>query len=202
MFRVHHGCVFHARKFTFAHAKPLSASSCFEIQTHTHECRTHARTPAGEMMLVLVVLALPLTNGLRTATISSKSTTSSRSAAVRMDAAVGSPIEMTVDLPPRGKAKLRFKRLLPSSEGIVVKYSLPCALNVENRDGRAVCTKDGAGGEKVGDVLRYCTQWTLGLPSGDGAITTAASFAGAISWQLGLFDGTVAYPSCADVAHN
>jgi len=155
--------------------------------------------------LVLLVLALPLSNGLRTATtngVSSKSITCSRSAAVRMDAAVGSPIEMTVDLPPRGKAKLRFKRLLPSSEGIVVKYSLPCALNVENRDGRAVCTKDGAGGEKVGDVLRYCTQWSLGLPSGDGAITTAASFAGAISWQLGLFDGTVAYPSCAELAHN
>ena len=28
----------------------------------------------------------------------------------------------------------------------------------------------------------------MGLPQGDGAITTAASFAGAISWQLGLFD--------------
>lgn len=200
MFGVHHGCVFLERKFTCTHTADLLCLC--EIQTHTHKSRTHARTHAGEMMLVLVVLALPLTNGLRTATISSKSTTSSRSAAVRMDAAVGSPIEMTVDLPPRGKAKLRFKRLLPSSEGIVVKYSLPCALNVENRDGRAVCTKDGAGGEKVGDVLRYCTQWTLGLPSGDGAITTAASFAGAISWQLGLFDGTVAYPSCADVAHN
>ena len=74
-----------------------------------------------------------------------------------MDAAVGSPIEMTVDLPPRGKAKLRFKRLLPSSEGIVVKYSLPCALNVENRDGRAVCTKDGAGGEDSRGIAAYAT---------------------------------------------
>lgn len=83
---------------------------------------------------------------------------------------------------------MRFKRLLPSSEAVVVKYKIPFGLNVENKGGLAICTKDGEGGEKVGDVLRYTTQWTLGLPSGDGAITTAASFAGAISWQLGLFD--------------
>lgn len=69
-----------------------------------------------------------------------------------------------------------------------MKYSLPFGLNVEQKNGLAVCTKDGEGGEKVGDILRYSTQWTMGLPQGDGAVTTAASFAGAISWQLGLFD--------------
>lgn len=54
--------------------------------------------------------------------------------------------------------------------------------------GRAVCTKAGAGGEQPGDLLRYCTKWQLGTPDGDGILTTAASFAGGISWKLGLFD--------------
>ena len=45
-----------------------------------------------------------------------------------------------------------------------------------------------AGGEKVGDVLRYTSQWTLGLPRGDGVITTAMSFAGGIGWQVSMFD--------------
>lgn len=44
------------------------------------------------------------------------------------------------------------------------------------------------GGEKVGDVLRYTSQWTLGLPRGDGVITTAMSFSGGISWQVSMFD--------------
>ena len=52
----------------------------------------------------------------------------------------------------------------------------------------AVCTKDGPGGERVGDVLRYTSQWTLGLPRGDGVITTAMSFSGGISWQCSMFD--------------
>ena len=97
------------------------------------------------------------------------------------------PFDLTETINGR-KCNLRFKPLLPSSEAVVVQYKIPFGLNVENQGGRAVCTKDGDGGEKVGDILRYTTQWTMGLPSGDGAITTAASFAGAISWQLGLFD--------------
>ncbi len=47
---------------------------------------------------------------------------------------------------------------------------------------------DQAGGEKIGDVLRYTSQWTLGLPRGDGVITTAMSFAGGIGWQVSMFD--------------
>ena len=52
----------------------------------------------------------------------------------------------------------------------------------------AVCTKDGQGGEKVGDLLRFSSQWTMGLPRGDGILSTAASFSGAIGWQCSLFD--------------
>jgi hypothetical protein len=40
----------------------------------------------------------------------------------------------------------------------------------------------------VGDVLRYCTKWELGLPKGGGVASTVASFAGGLSWQIGLFD--------------
>ena len=46
-----------------------------------------------------------------------------------------------------------------SSKAVIVKYKLPFGLDVENRDGRAVVTKDGAGGEKAGDVLRLTTHW-------------------------------------------
>ena len=72
---------------------------------------------------------------------------------------VGSPLEMSFEIKGRGKCNMRFKRLLPSSEGVVVRYDLPFGLNVENQDGVAVCTKDGEGGEKVGDILRFTLQW-------------------------------------------
>ena len=56
------------------------------------------------------------------------------------------------------------------------------------KNNMAICTKDGAGGEKVGDILRFTSQWTFGLPRGDGMVTTAMSFAGGISWQCSMFD--------------
>lgn len=74
------------------------------------------------------------------------------------------------------------------SELIEVRYGLPFGLDVAPKEGFAVCSKDGAGGEKVGDILRYTSQWTLGLPRGDGVITTAMSFSGGISWQVSMFD--------------
>jgi hypothetical protein len=57
----------------------------------------------------------------------------------------------------------RFKPLFDESECVVVKYDLPFGLNVENQKGVAVCTKAGTGGEIEGDVLRYCTEWNIGL---------------------------------------
>lgn len=98
------------------------------------------------------------------------------------------PFELKVDIPPRGICGIRFKPLLPESEAVVCRYDIPFSLNVEQQGGRAVCTKAGAGGEQPGDILRYTTQWTLGLPQGEGLVTTAASFGGQISWQMGLFD--------------
>jgi hypothetical protein len=68
------------------------------------------------------------------------------------------------------------------------KQKVPFGLDVAPKNNMAICTKDGAGGEKVGDILRYTSQWTLGLPRGDGVITTAMSFSGGISWQVSMFD--------------
>ncbi len=87
-----------------------------------------------------------------------------------------------------GKAQLRFKPLLPESEAVLVRYNLPFGLNVEQQGGRAVCTKEGTGGERPGDVLRYTTNWKLALPDGDGIGATAALASGQVSWRIGLFD--------------
>jgi len=102
-----------------------------------------------------------------------------------------SPFELMVEL-PGGKGLSAQMRLQPvldvPSEIVEVRYSLPFGLNVEPKNNLAICTADGAGGEKVGDILRFTSQWTMGLPRGNGAITTAASFSGAISWQVSMFD--------------
>merc|ERR1712071_387699 len=95
-----------------------------------------------------------------------------------------------LDLPGEGlSAQMKFPRVFDGpSELIEVRYKLPFGLDVAPKDQLCKCTKDGKGGEKVGDVLRFCSQWTMGLPRGNGAITTAASFSGAISWQVSMFD--------------
>ena len=61
--------------------------------------------------------------------------------------------KLALDLGKNGKGQLKFKPMFPESEAVVVKYKVPFGLNVENKDGRATCTKDGDGGEKVGDIL-------------------------------------------------
>jgi hypothetical protein len=102
------------------------------------------------------------------------------------------PFEIMVDMPPSTetlKAQMKLEPLLSvPSELIEVRYAIPFGLDVAPSKGFAVCQKDGPGGEKVGDILRFTSQWTMGLPRGDGLITTAASFAGGLSWQCSLFD--------------
>mmetsp|Transcript_25701 Transcript_25701/g.83018 ORF Transcript_25701/g.83018 Transcript_25701/m.83018 type:complete len:175 (-) Transcript_25701:372-896(-) len=93
-----------------------------------------------------------------------------------------------IPLGKAGTANIRFKPTVAQSEAVVVRYNIPFGLNVESQGGRAICTKDGQGGEKVGDILRFTTQWTMGLPRGDGLVSTVASFGGAIGWQVNLFD--------------
>ena len=100
--------------------------------------------------------------------------------------------EVTVSLPPTGsglQANMAFEPVLSvPSEIVEVRYEVPFGLNVEPKKGLAICTKDGEGGEKVGDVLRYASQWTLGLPMGSGIATTAAAFSGSLSWQCTMFN--------------
>ena len=101
--------------------------------------------------------------------------------------------EIELKIPPSNSglfAQMKIEKLLKgvNSEIIEVRYSLPFGLDVEPKAGRIVCTKDGAGGEKVGDILRYTSAWSMGLPRGDGLITTAASFAGGLSWQCNMVD--------------
>jgi hypothetical protein len=106
--------------------------------------------------------------------------------------AASNTFEFMVDMPPTNKnlkAQIKCEPLLSvPSQLIEVRYKIPFGLDVAPSKGFAVCKKDGAGGEKVGDILRYTSQWTLGLPRGDGMVTTVASFAGGLSWQCSLFD--------------
>ncbi|KAL3805920.1 hypothetical protein HJC23_007881 [Cyclotella cryptica] len=115
--------------------------------------------------------------------------------------------ELMVDL-PGGKdlsAKMKFMPVLDAPSEIIEQnkqlnnnnashashrllYQVPFGLDVAPKNNMAVCTKAGTAGEKPGDVLRYTSQWTLGLPRGDGVITTAMSFSGGISWQCSMFD--------------
>lgn len=105
-----------------------------------------------------------------------------------------SMFEVTVAMPSKGssaglQANLKIAPVLDvPSEIVEVRYQVPFGLNVEPQKGLAVCTKQGAGGEKVGDILRYSSQWTLGLPQGDGIATQAAAFAGGLSWQCTMFN--------------
>jgi hypothetical protein len=116
----------------------------------------------------------------------------SRAAPSTLFAAPTELVDVTVAMPPAGsglQANLKIKSvLLAPSEFLEVRYKLPFGLDVVPQKGLAVCTKDGAGGEKVGDILRYTSQWTMGLPTGGGVMTTAASFSGAISWQCTMFN--------------
>jgi hypothetical protein len=99
--------------------------------------------------------------------------------------------ELMLDMPGTSNLQAQVKCepvLSVPSELIEVRYKIPFGLDVAPSKGFAVCNKDGAGGEKVGDILRFTSQWTLGLPRGDGMVTTAASFAGGLSWQCSLLD--------------
>ena len=106
---------------------------------------------------------------------------------------IANVFEISVDMPPSNsglQANMKFKSILTGpSEIIQVRYKLPFGLDVAPKDNLAVCTKDGPGGEKVGDILRYTSQWTMGLPAGGGVAATVAPFlGGGLGWKCRLFD--------------
>jgi hypothetical protein len=113
--------------------------------------------------------------------------------------------ELAVDLPGGGESSksdaenaavvgqlqaiLKVEPLLDVPSCLVeVRYQVPFDLNVEPRKNLAVCTLAGKGGERPGDILRYTSQFTLGLPRQVGLGATAAAFAGGLQWQCSLFD--------------
>ena len=61
---------------------------------------------------------------------------------------------------------MKFPPSLSSSEPVIVRYRLPFGLNVDEPDsiGLCRCTKDGLGGERVGDILRFTTYWRGAKP--------------------------------------
>ena len=101
-------------------------------------------------------------------------------------------VELSIDLPPSGsdvKAMMRIKPCLNEpSEFIEVRYKIPFDLSVEPKNNFAICTKAGSGGEQVGDILRFTSQWTLGLPRGEGLAQSAGAFGGALQWGCSMFD--------------
>lgn len=136
----------------------------------------------------LAVLLLPLTaNGFMVG-----GTLPGASASRVVLQATSQPVELFIAMPPSDsglQANMRIQPILSvPSEIIEVRYKVPFGLDVAPKNQLCVCTKDGPGGEKVGDVLRYTSQWTLGLPAGDGLVSTAASFSGGVSWQCSMFN--------------
>ena len=65
-----------------------------------------------------------------------------------------------------GTAEVNLPPLLEESEVVVVRYDLPFGLNAapDAASGQVVVTKDGEGGEKVGDILRQTTYWRGSTP--------------------------------------
>lgn len=74
--------------------------------------------------------------------------------------------EFSFEIPKKGiadvgTAEVRLPPVLENSELVVVRYDLPFGLSAEPdaASGQVVVTKDGANGEKVGDILRQTTYW-------------------------------------------
>ena len=83
---------------------------------------------------------------------------------------------LDVDLGESGVAKMKFKPKFKGSSAVVVKYPIPFGLDAQPVPGKDfMCvevTKDGKGGEKVGDILRFTTSWSMGQIEGSGLLST------------------------------
>ena len=90
---------------------------------------------------------------------------------------------------------IKLRPIFEKSELLVTSYSIPFSLNVEPQGmqmGSKVVklptvTKDGTGGEKVGDILRVTSCWAQGM-QGSGVGSDFMNFAGMIKWQQSVFE--------------
>ena len=64
-----------------------------------------------------------------------------------------------------GTVNMKFRPVLTDSELVYVTYKLPFGLSAEPRGRVVSVTKDGEGGEKVGDILRFTLEWQGGQAS-------------------------------------
>ena len=152
-----------------------------------------ALRPKGILFRLALVLLPMVAHGFMVGPLPSvRPSSSSSSSKIILQDAAGTAVELMVAMPPSGSGLLANMKIQPilsvPSEIIEVRYKLPFGLDVAPKNQLCVCTKDGAGGEKEGDLLRYTSQWTLGLPQGDGLVSTAASFSGGVSWQCTMFN--------------
>jgi hypothetical protein len=85
---------------------------------------------------------------------------------VVMPMAARADFEFSFEIPKKGiadvgTAEVKLPPILENSEIVIVRYELPFGLNAEpdTEMGQVVVTKDGNGGERVGDILRQTTYW-------------------------------------------
>jgi hypothetical protein len=133
-----------------------------------------------------------------TKTTSTTAICSSSANSEQVDPSLKGKFSVDIGLPPKNSglvARIICEPVMNvPSELVEVRYDLPFGLDVEPQGGLAVCTKPNSGkstngnAEKPGDVLRYASAWSMGLPRGDGLLTQGGAFAGALSWQCNLFD--------------
>jgi hypothetical protein len=87
---------------------------------------------------------------------------------------------------------IRLRPIFANSVFLTVVYDVPFGLNVDKPPKNFPCpfvTKDGKGGEKVGDVLRATSCWSQGFNAA-GATSDIMSFAGNVKWRRSVFDTT------------
>lgn len=126
------------------------------------------------MTSLLVLSAAASASALMTPQLSSAR--ASRAAVLRMDdipmtkpntgvvPTARPPFACSFEIPKKGIAEygtcnMNFKPLLTNSELVMVTYELPFGLSAEPKGRVVAVTADGAGGEKVGDILRFTLQW-------------------------------------------
>jgi hypothetical protein len=110
---------------------------------------------------------------------------------VELPRGAGTSMESSSDGPALQALLTAEPVLSGRSELVEIKYRVPFELSVEPIKNLALCTRDGpdpATSERKGDVLRFASQWTLGLPRQAGLAASAAAFSGSVSWQSSMFD--------------
>merc|ERR1719440_2050630 len=120
--------------------------------------------------VILLLASATVTSALRIAHAAP------RTSAVSMSVAEREKFWIEFEIPKKGIAEYgtcqaKLAPLLEESECVTIETQLPFGLSAEPVDGRVVVTQDGAGGERVGDVLRFFSGWKQGpggpMPSPD-----------------------------------